>query len=62
MSIREVMSMCIEPGLCEVKIYSSDKGEIIWTGVADDIPDEYGDLPFESFDVPQDGSLTINID
>ena len=62
MSISEIMGMCIEPGLCTVEIYSSDKGDIVWSGLADEIPNEYGDLPFESFDVPKDGCLTINID
>lgn len=61
MTIEELMNLCIEPSLCKVEIYSIDQNRAIWSGFADDIPDEYGELEVESFDVPTDGCMTFNI-
>lgn len=61
MTIAELMELCIEPSLCKVAIYSLDKGGEIYSGMGDEIPDEYGDLEFNSFDVPSDGCMTFNI-
>lgn len=61
MTIAELMDMCIEPSLCKVEIYSVDKNGEVWSGFGDDIPDEYGELEFDSFDVPNDGCMTFNI-
>ena len=61
MSIEELMAMCIEQSFCKVEIYDTDKGDIVWSGLADEIPEEYGEMAIESFDVPTDGCLTFNI-
>lgn len=61
MTIAELMDMCIEPSLCKVVIYSVDKDGEVWSGMGDDILDEYGDLEFDSFDVPTDACMTFNI-
>lgn len=61
MTIQELMEMCVEPGLCKVTIYDSEKSEDVWTGDAEEIPQEYGDQEFSSFDVPQDGHMTFNL-
>ena len=61
MTIAELMDMCIEPSFCKVTIYSVDKDGEVWCGMGDDIPEEFGDLEFDSFDVPTDGAMTFNI-
>lgn len=61
MTIAELMELCIEPSLCKVIIYSVDKDGEIYSGIGDEIPDKYGDLEFDSFDVPFDGCMTFNI-
>lgn len=61
MTIEELMNLCIEPSLCKVEIYSVDQNDTVWSGMADEIPDEYGELEVESFDVPTDGCMTFNI-
>lgn len=61
MTIAELMDMCIEPSLCKVEIYSADSEKVIWSGWADELPDEYGEMNIESFDVPTEGCLTFNI-
>lgn len=61
MTIAELMELCIEPSLCKVVIYNLDKGGEIYSGMGDEIPDKYGDLEFNSFDVPSDGCMTFNI-
>ena len=54
--------MCIDPSLCKVSIYDMEKGEDVWSGAGDEIPEEYGDLEFGSFDVPKDGQMTFNLE
>ena len=62
MTIQEFMEMCIDPSLCKVSIYDMEKGEDVWSGASDEIPEEYGDLEFGSFDVPKDGQMTFNLE
>ena len=52
MTIQEFMEMCID----------MEKGENVWSGAGDEIPEEYGDLEFGSFDVPKDGQMTFNLE
>lgn len=61
MTIEELMNMCIEPSMCKVEIYSTDSEKVVWSGWADDIPDKYGELYVESFDVPTDSCMTFNV-
>lgn len=61
MTIMELMDMCIEPSFCKVEIYDCEKGETVWTGWADELPEKYGEKYIESFDVPTEGCLTFNI-
>ena len=61
MTINELMNMCIEPSMCKVEIFDANPEKVVWSGWADEIPDEYGELDVESFDVPTDGCMTFNI-
>ena len=62
MTIIEMMDLCIDASLCKVEIFSFEKDGLLWSGMGDDIPDEYEDLEIGSFDVPNDGKMTFNID
>ena len=61
MTIAELMEMCIEPSMCKVEIYDVWSEDVVWSGWADEIPEEYGEKYVESFDVPTDGCMTFNI-
>ena len=61
MTIEEFMELCIEPSMLKVEIYDCDKGEIVWSGYADELPDKYGEMDVESFDIPTNGCMTFNI-
>lgn len=61
MTIEQLMELCVEPSMCKVEIYDCDKGEVVWSGYADELPDKYGEMDVESFDVPTDGCMTFNI-
>ena len=62
MTITEMMDLCTDASLCKVEIYNVEKGKEIWSGNGDEIPDEFGELEVETFDVPSDGKMTFNID
>lgn len=61
MTIQELMEMCIDPSFCKVEIYDSNVERVVWSGYADDIPEEYGELYVECFDVPNNCCMTFNI-
>lgn len=61
MSIYEIMDLCLEPGLCTVVVFDTEKGEEVWSGAGDEIPRKYADKECDSFDVPEDGKMTFNI-
>ena len=61
MTIEEFMELCIEPSMCKVEIYDCNKGEVVWSGYADELPDKYGEMDVESFDVPTNECMTFNI-
>lgn len=63
MTVYEFVDWCIDAGLLTVEIYSLDKGDIVWTGPGDELPDEYADCEIGSFDVPSMADhITLNID
>ena len=61
MTIEQFMELCIEPSMCKVEIYGINQEETVWSGYADEIPNEYREMDVESFDVPTDGCMTFNI-
>ncbi len=61
MTIMELMEMCIDPSFCKVEIYDTNKDKTVWSGWADELPEEYGERMIESFDVPTDSCSTFNI-
>lgn len=60
-TVKEFMELCNDAGICEVTIYEIEKCENVWTGYGDEIAKDYADLAIESFDVPEDGALTLNV-
>lgn len=62
MSVFDFVEMCIERGLFMVELYHLEKGVSVWSGSADEIPDEYLDMEVCSFDPPGNDSMTLNID
>ena len=61
MTINDLMELCIDSSFCKVEIYDLNKEDVVWSGCGDEIPDEYGELDINSFDVPTEGCLTFNI-
>ena len=63
MNISDFIYYCIDPGLLTVEIYSLEKGETVWTGDGDGIPEEYEYSELCSWDVPSEAdTITLNID
>ncbi len=59
MTVYEFCQMCIEPSILNVEIFD---GEIVYSGPADEIPEEYEDVEVSSFDLPTTPDwITINI-
>lgn len=62
MSISEFLDMCIDPGLMNVEIYDMISGSTVWSGFGDELPDEFWDVTVETYDVPRDGQMTLNVE
>jgi len=63
MSVGEFLDYCCDAGLLIVHIYRFDANAIVWTGLGDELPDEYADAELCSFDVPSKADhLTLNIE
>lgn len=63
LSINDFVELCTESYFFHISIFSLSKEDIIWSGRASDIPDEYAELTIESFDSPEaKNSITINVD
>lgn len=61
MTIAELLEKCIDPSMCRVEIWDTTKEDTVWKGWGDELPDEYGEMDVESFDVPTDACLVFNI-
>lgn len=61
MTINELMYLCVEPSMCKVTIYDCDRSEMVWHGMADELPDHYLEAEIQSWDVPSDAHMTFNI-
>lgn len=61
MSVYEFIQMCIEPGFLNVCIYDTESGQNIYEGEAEEVPTDMEDLTVESYDVPTEGKLTLNV-
>lgn len=63
MDIQDFKFLLTESGLCNVHIFSLEKGEDIFCGNFDDIPKEFLYKEISSIDVPTSPyELTINVD
>lgn len=62
MSINDFIFLCCEPGLLEVSIFSLEEGSTIWTGRGNEIPSKFVEAELCSFDIPAEGSITLNIE
>ena len=68
-TIKDFINLCIDKEFLKIGIFSLDKlmqeeynGDIIWSGYADSIPEEYKERQIVSFDIPEsDGRIIINI-
>lgn len=61
-TIEKFMNLCIEPDMLTVEIYSCDKGEIVWSGSYDKIPNKYAETEVLSWDCPTEPyKMTFNI-
>ena len=61
-TVSDFVYLCCEPGLLTVNLCHIGKEKIVWTGNGDEIPRKYRYMDVESFDVPEDRKITINID
>ena len=61
MTINDFMYLCVEPSMCKVTIFDTDKCEEIWMGFADELPDHHLEAEIQSWDVPSDCHMTFNI-
>lgn len=61
MSVAEFLDYCIEPCMLNIHLYNLEKGCVIWSGRADEIPNEYADMELCSFDPPFEDAMTLNI-
>jgi hypothetical protein len=63
MTVYDFLDLCIDKGMLTVELYSIDKGETVWEGYGDDIPEEYEYAELGSFDIPSKADrMTLNID
>lgn len=61
MTVYDFIDLCIEPGFLKLIIYDGAAEENVYEGYADEMPEKYDDLTVESFDIPTEGSITLNI-
>ena len=62
MTVYFLMDTCMDPSICDVTIFDTKKGEDVWNGPGDEIPEQYGEQEVCSWDVPdRAGAFTINI-
>lgn len=62
MTVYDFIDLCIEPSFMIVELYSLESGTV-WTGYADEIPEEFLECEVGSYDVPTvKDHLTLNID
>lgn len=61
-SVLDFVYLCCEPGLLTVDLYHLTKETVVWSGSGDEIPSRYRRMEVCSFDVPEDGKITINVD
>lgn len=61
MTVYDFIDLCVEPSFLKLTIYDANTGDDVFTGAADELPMEYEDLTVESFDVPTDGHITLNV-
>lgn len=61
MNIFKFMDYCIDANIYSVNIWNAEKGENVWNGYGNEIPDEYGNIEEFSFDIPAEMEITFNI-
>lgn len=62
MSVYDFLNLCIDSSFLTVDIYDIDMGEVVYSGSADDIPDDYLYTDVSSWDVPtKPDKMTINV-
>lgn len=61
MSVYDFAYLCIERSLLSVSIFGLECGREIWSGSADEIPNEIAKCELCSFDPPQNDRITLNI-
>lgn len=68
MTINECLGVCFDAGMCKVKVvmwhdYPDDiRSEgVVWKGMGDEIPDKYGDMEFDTYDIPKASTMTFNV-
>lgn len=61
MSVTEFIDLCCDSSILKIQVYSFKAENIIYAGFAEDIPSNIMYDKVESYDLPKDGELTINI-
>ena len=61
MSVYDFIDMCIEPSMLQVSLYDVNLSEVVWEGYGDELPEEFEDAVVDTYDVPYDGAITLNI-
>ena len=62
MTVYDFCDMCIDPSLCKITIYDANASENVFMGTMEDAREsQYADLVIDTFDVPTEDAITVNV-
>lgn len=62
LTVKDFVDMCTDGTGLEIEIWDNVSCEVLWSGCAEDLPDEYCWETVDSYDVPTiKWSITVNI-
>ena len=62
MIVLDFCELCIDNTQLKVNLYDNGKDKVVWTGRADDIPEEFAFREVECYDLPEKAyELTLNM-
>lgn len=62
MTVEEFMDLCSAEYLCDVEIFDLRTIKTVWRGHYLEIPDEYNEAEFVTFDIPsEEGCVVLNV-
>lgn len=62
MTVYDFLDLCYDKGLLNIEIYDFTSEKVIYSGLGEDVPFEYEDLEVQSYDVPYNNILTLNVE